>query len=150
LSEDGWIKLAEIAAGCIASLVGVAKAILVMWLNAKKSETEHRYALEAENEKLKKENITIGFQQLKEADQWIRGALLGTAKQLKETTLTVNLLAVDVKEMSNSFKETQTLAALKIQEATARIEALEDKIRSTVTPVGEGKVRVSTNKPFKE
>lgn len=143
MSEEGWITLAKIASGVIISSLGVIRIALHFWLVAKKEENEHRSALEKENIQLKKENIDKGFDQLKEADKFIRMALVQTAKALKDTTMCTIELRGDIKHMGVEFKETQATAALKIEAATTRIEALEVKIKSVVTELGEGARRVS-------
>ena len=143
MSEEGWIKLAEIGASVLVSLLAFLKVALKFWLTAKKQENEHRAALEAENLKLRKENIDIGFSQLKEADSFIKQSLIEISKQLRDTTAATVAYGRKLMDIQRTTTEKIDLSMQKIDAATTRIEALEVKVKSVVTDIGEGKVRVS-------
>jgi hypothetical protein len=143
MSEEGWIKLAEIASGIVIATLATIKVALTFWLTAKKEEIEHRAALEAENLKLKKENIDKSFDQLKEADRFIRLALVEVAKGLKETVQTTVEFGQQLREIRQTTSQEMRAASDEIKAVVKQLDQIEFTIKSVKKDIGEGNVRIS-------
>ena len=141
MTAQDWIKLAEILAPTLVGITATVRYLLGAWLKLRLIAVEQEAALQKENIALRKEMTDKSFDQTKEAQQFIKVALVEVGKKLQET---MNATVV----FGNKIEKLEATTSIKIEEVTKKVEALEVKIKSVVEDIGEGYVRVKGGQKF--